>query len=105
MALRCADVARIGDYYGRLFGTEITSAASNRSRVSSVGDSMLEPTAAESPPSTRLGTDHMRIAIKDFSSEAVKRILSERSIAFSDIPGAVRISHPDGIGIELAAAS
>src|SRR5262249_31719865 len=107
IALRCADLARAGDYYGRLFGTDITSPASRRSRTFSIGASELELilVPAKSTPSTSLGMDHMRIAIKDFEAETVRRVLRERGIATSDIPGAVRISDPDGIGVELAAAS
>jgi len=107
VALRCADVVRAGDYYGRLFGTEITSAASSRSRLFSVGDAVLELilTPANSTPDSRLGMDHIRIAIKDFNIESVRRVLQERNIVLSDIPGGVRINDPDGIGVELAAAS
>ena len=49
--------------------------------------------------------DHLRIAIRDFNAEPIGRILRERGIAASAVPGAVRISDPDGIQIELAAAS
>ena len=107
IALLCVDVARAGDYYSRLFGTEIVSAASSRSRVFSVGDSILELISASpnSVPTSRRGMDHLRIAIRDFNAETVGRILRERGIAASAIPGAVRISDPDGIQIELAAAS
>jgi catechol 2,3-dioxygenase-like lactoylglutathione lyase family enzyme len=107
IALLCADVARAGDYYSRLFGTEITSAASSRSRVFSIGDSILELISVplNSAPSSRRGMDHLRIAIRDFNAETVGRVLRERGIAISAIPGAVRVSDPDGIRIELAAAS
>jgi len=107
IALLCVDVARAGDYYSRLFGTEIVSAASSRSRVFSVGDSILELISASpnSVPASRRGMDHLRIAIRDFNAETVGRILRERGIAASAIPGAVRISDPDGIQIELAAAN
>jgi hypothetical protein len=107
VALRCADVARAGDYYGRLFGTEITSAASSRSRAFSVGDSVLELISmpANSASSAPPGMDHMRIAIRDFNTEVARRTLRERSIASSDIPGGLRISDPDGIGLELTAAT
>jgi catechol 2,3-dioxygenase-like lactoylglutathione lyase family enzyme len=107
IALLCADVARAGDYYSRLLGTEITSAASSRSRVFSIGDSILELISVplNSAPSSRRGMDHLRIAIRDFNAETVGRVLRERGIAISAIPGAVRVSDPDGIRIELAAAS
>jgi len=109
IALRSADLARAGDFYGRLFGTETASAASPRSRAFSIGDAVLElmPVAAGSAPSARLGMDHIRIAIKDFNAETVGRILRERGIEApaAAAPGAVRISDPDGIGIELAAAN
>jgi catechol 2,3-dioxygenase-like lactoylglutathione lyase family enzyme len=107
VALLCADVARAGDYYNRLFGTEIVSAASRGSRVFSVGDSIVELISAPSDPaaSAHRGMDHLRIAVKDFNAEAVGRVLRDRGIAASAVPGGVRISDPDGIGIELAAAS
>jgi len=107
VVLACADVARAGDYYGKLFGTEIASAASSRSRAFSVGDSILEliPVAANSAPPTRPGMDRIRVAIKDFSAATVAQVLRERGIESSTAAGAVRIVDPDGIGIELAAAS
>jgi catechol 2,3-dioxygenase-like lactoylglutathione lyase family enzyme len=110
IALRSADLARAGDYYGRLFGTEIAAAASGasgRSRAFSIGDAVLElvSVAADSAPSGRLGMDHIRIAIKDFNAETVGRILRERGIEMGAAPGAVRIADPDGIGIELAAVN
>jgi catechol 2,3-dioxygenase-like lactoylglutathione lyase family enzyme len=107
IALKSADLARGGDYYGRLFGTEIASSASARSRAFGIGDSVLELilVPANSAPSTRLGMDHLRIAIRDFNAETVARILRERGIAFGAAPGVVRIADPDGIGIELAAAN
>ena len=46
-----------------------------------------------------------RITIKDFNAEAVKRVLGERGIVMSDRPGLVRVTDPDGIGIELGALS
>jgi catechol 2,3-dioxygenase-like lactoylglutathione lyase family enzyme len=101
IALLCADVARAGDYYNRLFGTEIVSAASSRSRVFSIGDSILELVSA----SPGRGMDYLRIAVRNFNAETVGRVLRERGIAASAIPGALRISDPDGIRIELAAAS
>ena len=83
------------------------SAASSRSRVFSVGDSILELVSAspDSASSSRRGMDHLRIAVRDFNPETVARVLRERGIASSTIAGAVRISDPDGIRIELAAAS
>jgi catechol 2,3-dioxygenase-like lactoylglutathione lyase family enzyme len=104
-ALRSADLARAGDYYSRLFGTEIASAASSRSRAFSVGDSVLELVSAGSTPgaATAHGIDHIRVSVKD-SADAIRRTLRERGIAMTDAatPGSVRIADPDGIGIELA---
>jgi len=107
VVLLCADVARAGDYYGKLFGTEIASAASGRSRAFSIGDSVLEviPVAANSAAPTRLGMDRIRVAIKDFNAATVAQVLRERGIESSAATGAVRVVDPDGIGIELAAAS
>jgi len=105
MALRSADLARAGDYYSRLFGTEIASAASNRARAFSVGDSIVELVSAGSAPgaTTARGIDHIRVTVKD-SAESIRRTLRERGIAMADgaTPGSVRIADPDGIGIELA---
>jgi catechol 2,3-dioxygenase-like lactoylglutathione lyase family enzyme len=103
IGLPSADVTRAGDYYGRLFGTEIASAASRRSRTFSVGDSVLELISAGAP--TARGIDHIRVTVKD-SAESIRRTLRERAIAMEDgtTPGSARIADPDGIGIELSAA-
>jgi catechol 2,3-dioxygenase-like lactoylglutathione lyase family enzyme len=106
IGLRSADIARGGDFYGRLFGTEIASAASGRSRAFGLGDSVLEliSAPANSGPASR-GLDHIRVAVKDFSVETATRVLRERGIKMDDgpAPGSVRISDPDGLPIELAA--
>jgi catechol 2,3-dioxygenase-like lactoylglutathione lyase family enzyme len=106
LALPCTNLARAGDYYGRLFGTEITSAASNRSRAFSVGDSVVEliPAGSTSGAPAARGIDHIRVTVKD-SAESIRRILRERGIAMQDgpTPGSARIADPDGIGIELVA--
>ena len=72
-----------------------------------IGDSVLEviPVAANSAAPTRLGMDRITVAIKDFNAATVAQVLRERGIESSAAPGAVRIVDPDGIGIELAAAS
>jgi catechol 2,3-dioxygenase-like lactoylglutathione lyase family enzyme len=105
VALRSADLPRAGDYYSRLFGTEIASAASSRSRAFSVGDSVVELISAGSTSgaATARGIEHIRISVKD-SAETIRRVLRERAIAMADgsAPGSVRIADPDGIGIELA---
>jgi catechol 2,3-dioxygenase-like lactoylglutathione lyase family enzyme len=105
IALLCADLAHAGDYYGRLFGTEIASAASSRSRAFGIGNSVLQLISAPANSATRLGMDYIRIAIKDFNAETVGRILCERGIEFGAAPGVLRIADPDGIRIELAAAN
>ena len=104
IALLCGDLAHAGDYYGRLFGTEIASAASPRSRAFGLGDSILELIAAPANSAAHSGMDHLRIAIKDFNAESVGRTLRERGIAFDVAAGVVRIADPDGMRIELAAA-
>jgi catechol-2,3-dioxygenase len=109
IGIRSADLARAGDFYGRLFGTEIASAASSRSRSFAIGDSTLEliSVSAASAPATARGIDHIRIAVRDFDVESVKRILQERQIAMDGRApsGSVRISDPDGIGLELTTPS
>ena len=105
IALRSKDLMRAGNYYSRLFGTEITPAASSRSRAFSLGDSVLEVNAAPTNSTSTLGLDYLRIAIKDFNAEAVRRVLQERGIEAGSAGGTVRISDPDGIRIELAAAA
>ena len=106
IGLRSADLRRAGDFYSRLFGTEIASAASGRSRAFGLGDSVLEliSAPANSGPASR-GLDYIRVAVKDFSVEAATRILRERGIKIADglAPGSLRISDPDGLPIELAA--
>jgi hypothetical protein len=51
------------------------------------------------------GIDYIRISIKEFNAEVVRRVLGEPGIAMSDRSGLVRITDPEGIGIELAAPS
>ena len=101
IGIRSTDLTRAGDFYGRLYGTEGASAASGRSRLFGLGDSALEliPASANSRP----GIDYIRIAIRDFNPAAAKRVLGERGIELNEKPGSVRITDPDGIGIELAA--
>jgi catechol 2,3-dioxygenase-like lactoylglutathione lyase family enzyme len=101
IGIRIADLPRAHDFYSRLYGTEVASAASGRSRMFGLGDSALELISASTNSSP--GFDYIRIAIKDFNAETVKRALGERGIAMNDGPGLVRITDPDGIGIELAA--
>ena len=103
IGIRVADLARAGDFYGRLFGTEIASAASGRSRAFSVGDSVLELISVPASPGSTAGLAFIRIAVKDFTVEMAARILRERSIEIGAAPGAVHITDPDGIRIELAA--
>jgi hypothetical protein len=50
------------------------------------------------------GLDHIRVAVKDFTIEAATRVLRERGIATTAAPGAVSITDPDGLRIELSAA-
>jgi len=99
IGIKSADLARAGDFYRRLFGAEMASAASTGSRAFSVGDSVVELVAAPGR-----GLDHIRIAIKDFTMESATRVLRERGIEASVAAGAVRIADPDGMRVELAAA-
>ena len=103
IGIRSTDLPRAGDFYSRLYGTEVATAASGRSRLFGLGDSTLELISGSTNSSP--GIDYIRITIKDFNAEAIKRVLGERGIAMSDRPGLVRITDPDGIGIELAAAN
>jgi hypothetical protein len=106
IGLRSADVGRAGDFYGRLFGTEMTSAASGRSRAFGLGDSVLELISVPANSgSAKRGLDYIRVAVKDFSAETATRILRERGIKTDDgaAPGSLRISDPDGLSVELAA--
>jgi catechol 2,3-dioxygenase-like lactoylglutathione lyase family enzyme len=105
IGIRSADLKRAGDFYGRLYGTEVAAAATARSRTFGLGDSALELIAASA--NSGPGIDHMRFAIKDFNAEAVARVLRERGIAVTGSagPGLLRVTDPDGIGIELTAAS
>ncbi len=106
IGLRSADLARAGDFYGRLFGTETASAAPTRSRTFGLGDSVLELISAPANSgSAKRELDYIRIAVKDFSIETATRILRERGIKVDDqAPGSLRISDPDGLTIELAAS-
>jgi catechol-2,3-dioxygenase len=103
IGIRSADLGRAGDFYSRLYGTEVAAAASSRSRTFGLGDSALELTSAAANSSS--GIDHIQIAIKDFNAESARRILRERGVATSEGAGLLRITDPDGLGIELMAAS
>ena len=105
IGLGSADVGRAGDFYGRLFGTEIAPTASGHSRAFGLGDSVLELISAPANSgSAKRGLDYIRVAVKDFSIEAATRILRDRGIKIDDgAPGSLRISDPDGLTIELAA--
>jgi catechol 2,3-dioxygenase-like lactoylglutathione lyase family enzyme len=106
IGLRSADVGRAGDFYGRLFGTEITSTASGRSRAFGLGDSVVELISAPAnSDSAKRGLDYIRVAVKNFSVETATRLLRERGIKTEDgaALGSLHISDPDGLPIELAA--
>ena len=107
IALRSADMAGAEDYCGRLFGGESAAAASDRARVFSLGDAVLEliSVSGVSAPSGGLGMDHIRIAVKDFSVDMVARTLRERGIEMTAASGVVGVADPDGIRIELAAGN
>src|SRR5229473_948573 len=83
IGIHCADLAHAGDFYRRLFGTEIASAASSRSRTFGVGDAVLEliSAPASSGPAAGRGLDHIRFAVKDFNADSIRRVLRERGIA------------------------
>jgi predicted enzyme related to lactoylglutathione lyase len=99
IAIKTADLARAGDFYRKLFGTEITATGSSSARAFSLGDAIVELVAAPGR-----GLDHIRIAIKDFTVDTATRVLRERGIDGSAASGIVRITDPAGLGIELAAA-
>lgn len=101
IGIRCTDLARAGDFYVRLFGTEIASAASSGSRSFAMGDCVLTLVAAPSGPAL----NHIRIAVKDFTVDETMRVLRERKIDAKVISGSVHIDDPDGIAIEIAAGS
>jgi catechol 2,3-dioxygenase-like lactoylglutathione lyase family enzyme len=107
IGLHSADLGRAGDFYARLFGSEITSSVPARSRVFGLGDSVLELSSA--PANAGAATrrlNYIRVAVKDFSVEAATRILRERGITVGDgaAAGSLRISDPDGLPIEIAAS-
>jgi catechol 2,3-dioxygenase-like lactoylglutathione lyase family enzyme len=107
IGLYSADLGRAGDFYARLFGTEITSSAPARSRAFGLGDSVLELISAPAnagPAIRRL--DYIRVALKDFSVETATRVLRERGIqaGSGSAAGSLRISDPDGLPIEIGAS-
>jgi catechol 2,3-dioxygenase-like lactoylglutathione lyase family enzyme len=108
IGLPCASLARTGDFYRRLFGTEVSSPAADRSRTFGLGDSVLElvPASANEGAGGR-NLDHIRIAVKDFSVDRVSDVLRTRGIKMDDkaASGTVRFADPDGLPIVLAAAS
>ena len=83
IGIRCSDLARAADFYGRLFGTEIASAASSRSRFFSMCNSVLALIPASSGPAL----EHMRIAVKDFTVDEAMRVLRERKIDATAVSG------------------
>jgi catechol 2,3-dioxygenase-like lactoylglutathione lyase family enzyme len=103
IGIRSADLARAGDFYGRLYGTEIASAASNRSRAFAMGDCVLALISSQSGPAL----DHIRFAVKDFTVDKATGILRERNIDLDAraAPGTVRIKDLDGLALEIASAS
>ncbi len=107
IGLHSVDLGRAGDFYARLFGTEIASSAPARSRAFGLGDSVIELVSA---PATAGGAirrlDYIRVAVKDFSGETATRVLRERGIKLDDgaAAGSLRISDPDGLPIEIAAS-
>jgi catechol 2,3-dioxygenase-like lactoylglutathione lyase family enzyme len=107
IGLHSTDLGRAGDFYARLFGTEIASSAPARSRTFRLGDSVLELISAPAnadPAIRRLA--YIRVAVKDFSVGTATRVLSERGIKVGDgaAAGSLRISDPDGMPIEIAAS-
>jgi hypothetical protein len=104
IVLQTADLARAGDFYLRLFGAEITSARSSRSRAFSLGDCVLELVSLPAASRSATGLDRMVIAVKDFTIATATRILRERGIETGAASGVVRFNDPDGTQIELAAA-
>jgi catechol 2,3-dioxygenase-like lactoylglutathione lyase family enzyme len=106
IGLHSADLGHAGDFYARLFGTEIASSVPALSRVFGLGDSVLELTSAPAnagPAIRRLG--YIRVAVKDFSVETATRVLRERGLNVGDgaAAGSLRVSDPDGLPIEIAA--
>jgi catechol 2,3-dioxygenase-like lactoylglutathione lyase family enzyme len=106
IGLHSADLGHAGDFYARLFGTEIASSVPAVSRVFGLGDSVLELTSAPAnagPAIRRLG--FIRVAVKDFSVETATRVLRERGLNVGDgaAAGSLRVSDPDGLPIEIAA--
>jgi catechol 2,3-dioxygenase-like lactoylglutathione lyase family enzyme len=106
IGLHSADLGHAGDFYARLFGTEIASSVPPRSRVFGLGDSVLELTSAPAnagPAIRRL--NYIRVAVKDFSVETATRVLRERGLTVGDgaAAGSLRISDPDGLPVEIAA--
>jgi catechol 2,3-dioxygenase-like lactoylglutathione lyase family enzyme len=107
IGLHSADLGRAGDFYARLFGSEITSSVPARSRVFGLGDSVLELSSAPANAGAAMRRlNYIRVAVKDFSVEAATRILRERGITVGDgaAAGSLRISDPDGLPIEIAAS-
>ena len=105
IGLHSADLGHAGDFYARLFGTEMTSSVPARSRVFGLGDSVLELTSAPAnagPAIRRL--DYIRVAVKDFSVGTAMRVLRERGLNVGDgTAGSLRIFDPDGLPVEIAA--
>ena len=105
IALPSASLARTGDFYRRLFGTEVAPPAADRSRAFGLGDSVLELVPAANEGSAGHGLDHIRIAVKDFSVDLANRVLRTRGIKTDEnaAPETVRFGDPDGLAIVLAA--
>src|SRR5262252_734226 len=89
IGLHSADLGRAGDFYSRLFGTEIATSTPDRSRAFGLGDSVLEliSAPANAGPEAR-GLDYIRVTVKDFSAATATRVLRERGIKIDDGAGA-----------------
>jgi catechol 2,3-dioxygenase-like lactoylglutathione lyase family enzyme len=104
--MRVADLARSGDFYNRVFGTELLSRATAASRIFLSGDSTLELISVAPNAAARPGIDVIGIAFSNFTLESAQRILRERGIEARNVggPGPLSVVDPDGIEIVLSAA-
>jgi catechol 2,3-dioxygenase-like lactoylglutathione lyase family enzyme len=102
IGVKSADVTRSGDFYARLFGTEMRSPDRN-SRSFAAGDSALSIAASTASGQTD-EIDFLEFAVKAFTLNVVRQNLRERGILAETVPNSrqLRINDPDGIPIRLS---
>jgi len=102
IGLQSTNAGRSGDFYGRLFGTELRARGSAQTRDFAIGGSVLS--IAQSPlPGQDDVLDFIEFGVKAFSPNVVRQTLRERGILAESVGGRqLHINDPDGIAVRLS---